>query len=580
MENLIFLISLFFLIFLLKCSEEIENLEIIKEKNFLNSSTYEYLLYEENKDKINVKLVKKISKIENNYTSKNYLTINNDEKKEVEFENIGSFYNIDNKIIICPKGKFHPIDYSNDLNETIPENFDTNGNWDLKCYQNQEGKINIYYSKCGENCKTTDEEGCKCVDCYDSFYLDDYDCKKCDSNCKSCIGTANNCTECNGTKFLYQNECLDCANNCVKFDSDNCQCLSCGKGFENIKNQCIKCDTGESSCSEYVENKCICTQCSYGSYLNKSTNLCNYCDNNCKSCEDTATKCTSCNDTHFLEDNKCIQCTECNETEEYTCKCISCKEGKYIEKSQCKECEKKCKSCFGIGLCTNCNDGYYLYQFNCNPCYESCKTCNSGSSDPKNQLCESCKPNYIFLDNNCLEKCPEGYYEINNTCKLCNQLCKTSGENCNRCESCFDGYYLVKGEYRCNKCDEHCSTCSAGESGNNQNCETCNAISEYKYFVNATGFGKNCVQSCPDGTVLEGNSTCILKSQENKDNKKEKILLITLSIILSVLVLGIILYIIIFFIKRKRRIVVNNNKCDDKLIKEINKDLNLYESFT
>ena len=70
MENLIFLISLFFLIFLLKCSEEIENLEIIKEKNFLNSSTYEYLLYEENKDNINVKLFKKISKIENNYMSK------------------------------------------------------------------------------------------------------------------------------------------------------------------------------------------------------------------------------------------------------------------------------------------------------------------------------------------------------------------------------------------------------------------------------------------------------------------------------------------------------------------------------
>jgi hypothetical protein len=140
----------------------------------------------------------------------------------------------------------------------------------------------------------------------------------------------------------------------------------------------------------------------------------------------------------------------------------------------------------------------------------------------------------------------------------------------------------VKGEYRCNKCNEHCSTCSEGENGNNENCDTCNINSEYKYFVNATGFGKNCVKSCPNGTVIENEYTCIIKSQEdngNTNNNKEKILIIIFSVIGVLLVIGIIIYLIIRFKKRKRKIDAINNKADDKLIDEINKDLNLYQSF-
>ena len=98
MENLISIISFLLLIFLFKCS--IDDLEITKEKIFSDSSTQEYVIYEETKDNTTVKLIKRITKIDNITTSKNYLTVNNDTEKEVKFENVGSFYNIDNEIII------------------------------------------------------------------------------------------------------------------------------------------------------------------------------------------------------------------------------------------------------------------------------------------------------------------------------------------------------------------------------------------------------------------------------------------------------------------------------------------------
>ena len=584
MKNFLSIISIFILIISSFCIINKENQTKLEKKIFLDSSKKEYSIYKQNKD--------------NNFN------------------------------------------YSN---ETIQINFNNNENLDLIFKQTQNEKINIFSAECGENCKTKDKDGCKCLDCYDSYYLDDYDCKQCDtncktceiastqctscndnyfldsntcskcdsncktcdkissqctscydnhfldnnkcsqcdSNCKSCEGKATTCTECYWKFFLYDGKCLDCANNCDTFGIDNCQCSICAKGYENIKNQCKQCEAVSPSCSEYEENKCSCIQCYYGSYLDKNTKLCKYCDNNCQSCEDTSTKCTSCDESHFLEDNQCYECTECEEKDPYTCKCTKCKEGKYLEKSQCKECDIECKTCIGKDLCSSCKDGYYYQRLKCLPCYDLCKTCSSGSSDPKNQLCEACKSNYVLLNNNCLDKCPEGYYEKDDSCELCNQLCKTSGANCNSCESCIDGYYLVKGEYRCNKCNEHCSTCSEGENGNNENCDTCNINSEYKYFVNATGFGKNCVKSCPNGTVVEGEYTCILKPKEDNGNtiNKEKILIITFSIIGALLVIGIILYIIIRFKKRKRKIDDVNNKCDDKLIDEINKDLNLYQSF-
>lgn len=50
-------------------------------------------------------LTKKISKNDDNIIQQNYLKINNFPKKETNWEDIESFYNLEGHYFICPKGK-------------------------------------------------------------------------------------------------------------------------------------------------------------------------------------------------------------------------------------------------------------------------------------------------------------------------------------------------------------------------------------------------------------------------------------------------------------------------------------------
>ena len=116
----------------------------------------------------------------------------------------------------------------------------------------------------------------------------------------------------------------------------------------------------------------------------------------------------------------------------------------------------------------------------------------------------------------------------------------------------------------------------------NENCLTCDVDTEFKYLINATGFGNNCVSSCPSGTELNGNGICILSNPKNKeDDGGNNALVISLSIVGGLLIIALAVYIFICFRKRKKNQfdLINNKKCDDTLINEINKDLHLYQSF-
>ena len=187
---------------------------------------------------------------------------------------------------------------------------------------------------------------------------------------------------------------------------------------------------------------------------------CVSCDSNCKTCLNSATECTGCNDNHFLYNNNCYECTKCNQIDSSSCKCLSCHEGKYLINFQCKDCDKSCKSCsLQPYNCTSCNEGYYLDKNECFLCYELCETCSSGVKDINNQNCLSCKEGYVLFENNCIDKCPEGYIEKNKICEICDPLCKTRGDNCDHCTSCFDGYYIDEIEFKCKKCNELCKTC-------------------------------------------------------------------------------------------------------------------------
>ena len=442
------------------------------------------------------------------------------------------------------------------------------------------------YQECYELCETckeysNNETAQKCLICKNNFILEGENCV-CEKGKKK---SGQKCVESENTGKNYQlsSSGNECAKNCTKFDSDSCNCLICDKGFIKINGLCTQCDN--IHCFNWTENTCDCIKCEDKYYLNK--NMCEVCDDNCYTCKEISTKCTGCKNNTFLEGEQCYNCTECKKTKSLTdCRCETCNEGKYISNHQCYDCMEGCKICTSKEFCQGCKEGYYFSNYKCLPCYELCETCNTGSNDRQKQNCLTCKPNYVIFNHNCLEQCPDGYYESDNTCKECNKLCKESGSNCNSCTSCIDGYYLVEKEDRCYKCNEHCLTCSNAESEDNENCETCDINSEYKYLVKATGFGNNCVSNCPKGTILQDNTTCIITSvPEIVDNKppeeKSNALVIVFSIIGALAFIVIIIYLFIRFKNRKKKIETfkPDDISSDQLIKDINKDLNLYQSF-
>ena len=92
--------------------------------DFYNSSID--LLSSDTSHKFNVNgencyLEKEIKRDSNNIISyKKYLIYINNNKKEVEYENISYYYQniLGAPNLICPRGKFHPYDLDNNLNKT------------------------------------------------------------------------------------------------------------------------------------------------------------------------------------------------------------------------------------------------------------------------------------------------------------------------------------------------------------------------------------------------------------------------------------------------------------------------------
>ena len=98
-----------------------------------SSSSYEYLIYYEQINNIEIKMIKRLTKANDEITLSNIVTINNVEK-EVSFNNIESVYYIFGHYLICPFGKYHVYNFTNEK-YVIPNDFDENGDWNLKCFR-------------------------------------------------------------------------------------------------------------------------------------------------------------------------------------------------------------------------------------------------------------------------------------------------------------------------------------------------------------------------------------------------------------------------------------------------------------
>ena len=127
-------------------------------KNLLTTDSYTYIVTDREMYNLIGILNKTIErKPDNSITHKNTLYITNKDENttltfnNVNFENIESLYKLkDGRRIVCPMGKHHPINIDNLFQENDNTDIDDNNEWDLKCYNHNEGHFFIYYFMNGE----------------------------------------------------------------------------------------------------------------------------------------------------------------------------------------------------------------------------------------------------------------------------------------------------------------------------------------------------------------------------------------------------------------------------------------------
>ena len=172
--------------------------------------------------------------------------------------------------------------------------------------------------------------------------------------------------------------------------------------------------------------------------------------------------------------------------------------------------------------------GYYVNNTFCEKCDPSCLTCDKGFSD-NSPHCTSCPENLLFYNDTkeCKNNCSISYYKLDNNCL---------------------------------KCDSNCKSCSKGKENDNNNCLSCDENSKFKYLVDVEGLSKNCVEICPNSTILSENK-CI-----TNPFTIWKIIFIILTILI---VLAIFILIICVILPQKKN--------DQDLIDEVNTELKLHD---
>jgi len=122
-------------------------------KDLLESKDeYIYTINHRNLFSHNMELKKNITKTSTGeIIQTNYVTLDGT-TKEVKFEQVESYYYLYNsQYIICPKGSFHPYDFTNESELKPDKNF-AGENWDLRCYWHQEAQyLLVFYLMNGSN---------------------------------------------------------------------------------------------------------------------------------------------------------------------------------------------------------------------------------------------------------------------------------------------------------------------------------------------------------------------------------------------------------------------------------------------
>ena len=154
MNNYIALIILLFLLSLSYSKPPLWEFEKASINLLSNSNSYEGIIYENSMYNMSLKLVKQINKEGDNITQKNILYIDNELVSEVDWEEIDSFYNINGRKYICPRGSNYMYNYTNSKLKIIKfSNLDLK-NWELKCFYHEKENFlfNFFLSKGDSYC--------------------------------------------------------------------------------------------------------------------------------------------------------------------------------------------------------------------------------------------------------------------------------------------------------------------------------------------------------------------------------------------------------------------------------------------
>ncbi|KAL4512373.1 hypothetical protein ABPG72_005375 [Tetrahymena utriculariae] len=398
---------------------------------------------------------------------------------------------------------------------------------------------------------------CQAYQTNNSQYLDSNQfCKDCSNNCLKCQGNANYCTACQNTclnkTFPSNNVCQPCDPSCLtctqsgkceacpagKYIFNDALCQICPTGYfgDDTSKSCKKCDKTCLTCDGLNSNNCLSCPPNIQLQADKTCpqscsdkqvflqNACQNCHVSCQICSDiNQFSCLTCADSYSVltnNDGKKI-CVICSSLEQYiqqgsdclpcdssckTCKspsdlnqCLSCQNNKYLKKDN--------------NSCTECNeDGYYKNNSECLKCPSGCQKCQLNYST---LTCEECIAPLVRdeIQSQCIQ-CPttnNSYYITNdNICKSCHQSCQTcQGGLDTKCETCFDGFNLLKlqdggkkciicgeGFFKdpmgnCHACVENCSVCD-----NESTCQVCKVNNSSPIYIDES---LQCLSSCDLG---------------------------------------------------------------------------------
>ena len=345
----------------------------------------------------------------------------------------------------------------------------------------------IHLCAIGENyCNKCNNNGDVCLQCELGFFADENG--GC-SNTDNCIVSENGkCLQCKDDFYLIERcdisfckyKFSDDFKNCAEIDLSNGKCSSCEENYYlgydskcSNTDLCIKSTFG------------ICTLCFFGTFLDKTDNLCKAGGSKFKYCKMSldGKTCSECNVGYFLsEDSFCTKSQNCAKINTINNLCIECLEGFFLTEfgNICIKEEHCYQADYDLGFCGMCEDSFFLE--------EETKKCVSNQVDLKFKFCSkvssgiciNCEFGYVFGNDNkcvsslnCLEsesgiciKCEEGYHlGLDNKC--------TNIEKCiysnslGECTECDNNYYFDRNKKQCFPAINQYKNCKISNLENN-----------------------------------------------------------------------------------------------------------------